>query len=97
MRPAERGGTVQPVQVGDLDVPREGAGMVEERAMTRKLDGNETVVRDADGDAVVVYSTPDGRVGLGTQRADEDGGFAVLLDRNGVAKVVKALLARALS
>jgi hypothetical protein len=34
MRSAERGGAVQPVQVGDLDVPREGAGMVEERMRT---------------------------------------------------------------
>jgi hypothetical protein len=35
VRPPERGGAVQPVQVGDLLVPREGAGMVEERMMTK--------------------------------------------------------------
>ena len=60
----------------------------------RILDGEETVVRDADGDEVVIYSAPGGRVGLGTQRAGEDGGFAVLLDRKGVAEVVGALLSR---
>ena len=62
--------------------------------MARELDDNETVIRDVDGDEVVIYSTPDGRVGLGTQRAGKDGGFAVLLDREGVARVVNALLQR---
>lgn len=58
---------------------------------TRELHGEEIIIRDIDGDALLIYQGEEG-IRIGTQRAGEEDGFAVILDLPRLDRTIDVLV-----